>query len=80
MQGQAAGLNSLVALALMGSTVSVATRWLNWASLLGIRREGLELLAGMRGPQLQRFRGRFHAEQGVRDFAAIQRRGNRIFG
>src|ERR1700722_910514 len=29
---QAAGLNSLVALALIGSTVSVATRWLNSAS------------------------------------------------
>src|ERR1700692_1039637 len=32
MQGQAAGLNSLVALALMGSSVSVATRWVNWVS------------------------------------------------
>src|ERR1019366_3067348 len=31
---QAAGLNSLVALALMGSTVSVATRWVNSASSL----------------------------------------------
>jgi hypothetical protein len=34
---------------------------------LGIGGEGLELLAGMRGPQLQRFRGRFHSEQGVRE-------------
>jgi hypothetical protein len=34
MQGQAAGLNSLVALALMGSTVSVATRWVNSVSAL----------------------------------------------
>jgi hypothetical protein len=39
MQGQAAGLNSLVALALMGSSVSVATRC-QWGELLGIRREG----------------------------------------
>src|ERR1700722_11124260 len=34
MQGQAAGLNSLVALALMGSTVSVATHWVNSVSAL----------------------------------------------
>ena len=34
MQGQAAGLNNLVALALMGSTVSVATRWVSSASAL----------------------------------------------
>src|ERR1700732_1032827 len=34
MQGQRAVLNSLVALALMGSTVSVATRWVNSASSL----------------------------------------------
>src|SRR5262245_62782012 len=31
--------------------------------LLGLRGVGLELLAGMRGPQLQRFGGRLHAEQ-----------------
>jgi hypothetical protein len=33
---QAAGLNSLVALALMGSTVSVATRWVNSVSALAL--------------------------------------------
>jgi hypothetical protein len=43
-----------------------------FGELLAIGGEDLELLAGMRGPQLQGFRGRFHAEQGLRE---IERRG-----
>jgi hypothetical protein len=38
-----------------------------FGEFLGVRGEGLELLAGMRGPQLHRFGGRFHAEQGLRE-------------
>jgi hypothetical protein len=45
-----------------------------FGELLGVGREGLELLAGVRGPQLHRFRGRFHAEQGLRE---VEVRGGR---
>jgi hypothetical protein len=38
-----------------------------FGEFLGIRREGLELLAGMRGPQFDGFGGRFHAEQRLRE-------------
>jgi len=66
-----AGLNSLVALALMGSTVSVRNPLGQFGEFLGVRRQGLELFAGMGSPQL-------HASRAISRRTGIARsRGSR---
>ena len=67
MQGQAAGLNSLVALALMGSTVSVATRWVNSVSVLVLAVKVSNCLRAWEVHSSSASAGDFHAEQGLRE-------------
>ena len=56
-------LEQLRGVALIGSAVSRRDLLGQFGEFLGLGSEGFELLPGVRAPQLDGFRGRFHAEQ-----------------